>query len=144
MTLPACLFLTYKIGIRFFYGVVIAGALLLSVCIALDIAHVARYTGLAICFGFTCFGAYRLGTVFQDLTKNNSAAIASLKKVLQTNQQDSTVVSSQIESEGNAVDRSIYMYTVIKGLAETINWKGMAPIIGKAVRRFLDARECAL
>ncbi|MFH1379680.1 MAG: GGDEF domain-containing protein [bacterium] len=144
LSIPAILFAGYKIQFTYFLrimGIILAG---LFSMVLIDIFHIWWYGGIWISFGMAVYYAYMKAEEYASARRIFAEQLALSKSSLAQNGNDNVLLNEQIQSKEKGIEQSIHLYSIIKGLAETINWKSMVPTISRALRRFLNADEFAL
>lgn len=142
--IPLVLFLVYHTGIRYFYHC--AGGLfaVILICAIADYHAWWLYGSLIASFTAAACVSFIRQSDFESYRHDNAVKMEQTDADLSANDTTSEELKKQIKRKEKDIEYSIHLYSIIKGLAETMNWENMVPVIGRALRRFLGANSFAL
>ncbi|MBD3271174.1 MAG: hypothetical protein GF384_01385, partial [Elusimicrobia bacterium] len=133
LLIPVVVFAGYVVPVRYlFYAVSALGGGYLLMALA-DPHGIWLYGGMCIAMGSAAYVTFVKAQEYHDLVRLFEQKIHDLKAHYRAHTHSATSLKTQIAAQEKDIQHSIYMYSIIKGLAETINWDSMVPIIGRAV-----------
>lgn len=144
MIIPGILFAVYGGGITRFTYIIATSFICLLLLAYVDPNPFWLYGGIVISCLFAAYLSYIRGGQYADTFRAVKEKIQKLHEHLDEYRKNNVSLKDEIQTKEKGIERSIYMYSIVKGLAETINWESMIPVIGRALKRFLDAGEYAL